>query len=351
MERSGSVPLFDPLLVPLLEAEEQEREHLCIQLLAQHADPIVRQVVRRRLGSGLHGAQDVEDVRSEVVVQLLARLEEFRTDPVQKAIANLEGYVAVMAYHACDQYLRRRYPRRARLKNRLRYALTHSPELAIWPGSHGASLCGLVAWREEEGVRAPGARLQRLKADPHVVGEAVWGGREPEATPPAELLVTLFAWLGHPLELAEVVELAATLLRIRDSEPAALPDEARLSDREVGSATAPPDSLLDQRRFLERLWSELPLLPPRQRTALLLNLRDDQGCDMLDLLLFTGTTTFRDLALVLELPAEELAALWNRLPLPDAEIAGRLGATRQQVINLRKCARERLWRRLRDVRQ
>jgi hypothetical protein len=38
--------------------------------------------------------------------------------------------------------------------------------------------------------------------------------------------------------------------------------------------------------------------------------------------------------------------LWKELPLDDLTIAGRLGATRQQVINLRKSARARLVRRL-----
>jgi hypothetical protein len=38
-----------------------------------------------------------------------------------------------------------------------------------------------------------------------------------------------------------------------------------------------------------------------------------------------------------------------KLPLDDATIAGLLGATRQQVINLRKCARERLERRMSAV--
>ena len=40
------------------------------------------------------------------------------------------------------------------------------------------------------------------------------------------------------------------------------------------------------------------------------------------------------------------AALWNDLPLEDTAISGLLGVTRQQVINLRKVARERLVRRI-----
>jgi len=43
---------------------------------------------------------------------------------------------------------------------------------------------------------------------------------------------------------------------------------------------------------------------------------------------------------------EALAELWNSLPLDDHAIAARLGITRQQVINLRRAARERLARRL-----
>jgi hypothetical protein len=44
--------------------------------------------------------------------------------------------------------------------------------------------------------------------------------------------------------------------------------------------------------------------------------------------------------------AENLAAIWNDLPLEDIRIAELLQLTRQQVINARKSARERLARRL-----
>ena len=45
---------------------------------------------------------------------------------------------------------------------------------------------------------------------------------------------------------------------------------------------------------------------------------------------------------------EKFAHLWKILPLQDALIAQLLGATRQQVINLRKAACDRLRRRLGD---
>ena len=54
----------------------------------------------------------------------------------------------------------------------------------------------------------------------------------------------------------------------------------------------------------------------------------------------------RQIAKALEMADEDFARLWQRLPLDDASIAELLNITRQQVINLRKCARERLARRM-----
>ena len=54
----------------------------------------------------------------------------------------------------------------------------------------------------------------------------------------------------------------------------------------------------------------------------------------------------REIAVILEIDAVALAEIWGRLPLSDLEVAGKLGIQRQQVINLRKAARERLGRRL-----
>jgi hypothetical protein len=56
----------------------------------------------------------------------------------------------------------------------------------------------------------------------------------------------------------------------------------------------------------------------------------------------------RKIAAALEWPAEDFANIWPRLPLSDLDIAQRLAVTRQQVINLRQAARQRLARRIRS---
>jgi hypothetical protein len=102
-----------------------------------------------------------------------------------------------------------------------------------------------------------------------------------------------------------------------------------------------------ERETLGVLWAEVRELPATQRTALLLNLRDSEGHGVIELLPATGLASFADLALMLSMTPPELAAVWNHLPLEDAKIADLLGLTRQQVINLRKAARDRLARRTR----
>jgi hypothetical protein len=62
-----------------------------------------------------------------------------------------------------------------------------------------------------------------------------------------------------------------------------------------------------------------------------------------------GVATLRQIAAALEMSDEEFARLWPRLPLDDASVARLLGCARQQVINLRKCARERLARRMKAI--
>ena len=103
---------------------------------------------------------------------------------------------------------------------------------------------------------------------------------------------------------------------------------------------------LELQQWLAHLWREVICLPVQQRHALLLNLREEGGGSALMFAPLSGVASVRDIAELLQMPDTELAVLWKDLPLDDLTIAGRLGVTRQQVINLRKSARARLTRRM-----
>ena len=168
--------------------------------------------------------------------------------------------------------------------------------------------------------------------------------------PLTDLVTELFRNLSGPVELDELVSVVAGLQELKEEKPQGEREEptgAELPESCAG-ASANPAQDFERRLHLQRLWSEICSLPQRQRAALLLNLRDTRGgFDAVNLFPVTGVASLRQMALALEMPAEELAVLWNELPLDDAQIAGRLRVTRQQVINLRKSARTRLARRMR----
>jgi hypothetical protein len=165
---------------------------------------------------------------------------------------------------------------------------------------------------------------------------------------PGELVELLLKWRGGPIALDDLVKALASLYGIRDID--ATTNRHNQDNATVGNllAASPADaiSLLDTQSALEKLWTEICGLPQPQRVALLLNLRDVQRRDALTLLPLTGIATLRDIASVLEIAPQKFAEMWNALPLDDLSIGALLRVSRQQVINLRKSARERLARRM-----
>jgi RNA polymerase sigma factor (sigma-70 family) len=348
----------DPLLLPLVRAAEgAEAERLLAALIAEHADPVVAKVVGYKMRGG---RADAEDVRGEVMLHLVQRLHNFRSDYAARPIRDFGAYVAAAAYNACDRHVSRKYPQRRRLKNGLRYLLTHRPGFGLWQTGAGAWVAGLHEWRARPsplegglGGEGAGGRLQQLREDARAFSRGA--GPRPDLGDRKnayDLLRAVFSWVGEPVELDLLTGVVAEWWGVTDETVEAGGEGSARDGEEVRGIqladTRPePSAEAERRAYLERLWREVVALPPRQRAALLLNLRDEQGRACVDLWTLTGVADAREVAETLGMSAEEFAALWNELPLDDKRIAAHLTLTRQQVINLRKSARERLSRRMR----
>ncbi|MEP6707335.1 MAG: hypothetical protein ABJC05_07435 [Pyrinomonadaceae bacterium] len=343
-------PQNDAVLLPYLRATgETEAGSALEQVVCERAQPLIRDIIRSKLRVGHSSSSDITDdeateMVSDVTLKLLGRLVELKSNTADKAINNFRGYVAVMSYHACDQYLRKKYPRRYSLKNQLRYILTHRDGLALWESDERPLLCGFAEWKDSKQVRRQ-ARLSELLDKPKLFANSI----NAKLSLP-NLLATIFNRNGGPLELDDLVSLVADLWQIKDGPSAPISIDSDTVDAYSGRPQLHEqlDARMDQRSQLERLWAEIRELPLRQRVALLLSLRDANGRGVLTLLPLVRIASIRQIAETLAMPAEKLAALWNQLPVEDAIIAASLGVTRQQVINLRKSARQRLLRRIRD---
>jgi RNA polymerase sigma factor (sigma-70 family) len=338
----------DAVLLPYLQAEsDEDSEQSLVKLIAEHVDPVVREVIGRNLhlagmSRGGDNAAQAEDIRGDVVVYLLARLRKLKADPREEAITDLRGYVAVMATHACYRYLRRKHPQRHILKEKLRYLLLRQNGLALWKSDEGETVAGFAAWRAGK-MEVAADRFEMLMRNPSACIPSELSVKGVGHTRPAALLAAIFDYAGGPLPLDALVNAVASLWGIEDHEESDEEVLARVADRRAGAGDE-----LESREYLRRLWEEIKQLPLRQRVALLLNFKEEHGRGCIALLPLMGIAAMRQIAEALEMTAAQLAELWQLLPMDDARIAARLQLTRQQVINLRKSARERLTRRMRE---
>lgn len=342
MDSQETLRNVDSILLPLLRIDNPEFRPALDEILTVHAEPVIVEIIRYRLRVSMNSNspgreidKDAEDIHNEVVLRLLSRLRDFRISPEEKAIHDFRKYVAVVSHNACNEYFRAKYPERSRLKNRIRYLLRHHSDFAIWESGDNEMLCGLSGWRDKK-TPARTEKYHQLQANP-----TNWEGASRAKGISVEFINDVFFYLENPLLLDDLVSIAATILGIKEKfthMDEALPDN---------SADLPPVTEMGRKGYLMQLWVEICQIPLRQRTALLLNLRDEKGTNVIQLFTYTGVAGIRQMADALEIPVRDFAVLWPELPIEDTRIAVLLGVTRQQVINLRKCARERLARRMR----
>lgn len=318
MIANGASPAFvaanDAALHRLLEAEGPQQVAAAIECLIESAQPIMLEVIGYYSRRGQLASYDVDDVLSTVRARLLLKLRhmvETRTGE----IAVFGAYVAGLTYNAVNDHFRARHPERAQMKKRLR-ELCASDRRFVLRQMNGATTCELTGH--------PAAPLRSAQSAM------------------AQVVERLLRKSGGTLPINDVI---ASLLGGRGPNEVALAAAEKVADR------APtPLIQLEQKEDIERLWREIQLLRVEQRAALLLNLRGADASNVIALFILIGVASLPELATALGLAADELASLWNDLPLDDLTIAERLGLTRQQVINLRKSARERLSRRMRGHR-
>jgi RNA polymerase sigma factor (sigma-70 family) len=317
-------PIEPALIQRYLQAESPKDEDALLAVLVfENASPLIRKTIARRLTSSPE--QDRDDVAGDVITGLIAHLKKLKYEG-GVPIDSFAAYTAVSAHNGCDRYLRQRYPERHRLKNRLRYLFSKTQQFSVWDDPERGCLCGRAAWKGRPPVTPDPEQLSRLTT--HDQSSNM-------------ILTEVFNLTAAPVEFDALVEIVATVWGIRDRTPVELVE---------GCATAnqmAADEVIAQRQSLKQLWSEIVALPQPQRIALLLNLRDITGGSAVWLLPSGGIASVRRIAELVGIPAEEFAQLWSRLPMNDAEIGERLSVTRQQVINFRQAARQRLARRLR----
>ena len=324
-------------LQEILSIRDEGEQKASLELLfSTRIRPLIKKTVQWRFRSVPGGSQDVEDVCSEASLRLWKKMQQWIRAPDDTPVEDFSSYVSATTLNCCKEYLRSKYPRRWHLRNRLRYLFAHSDPFKIWKLETGEWMCGYRIWqgRRQISFEELQGRLEK--------SQFFQGTHEKNLTRHVTFVLQA---AGGPLALDDLLSVLLVIPGIREE----FQDIQVDPDREVSELAAPPAITKGDREsssYLKVLWAEIRNLPVNQRIALLLNLRDPNGNDAITALPATGTASIRDIAEAMNISAEEFAILWNELPLDDLRIAQRLQLSRQQVINLRKSARERLHNRM-----
>lgn len=344
---------IDPLLSPFLEATEEAEGEPLMRLFAEHLNPVIKRALFHKLRPHERrterlGGQDMEEIHHEVQLNLLKRLRAMKADPNTQFVTDLLSYATTATLNACDEHLRRRYPLRRGLKDKLRYHIVSDPGLALWEDARTGVVAGLAIWGAEQRERistlTPQAVRELLGRDTGLFQQP-----DPQRVRLSELIRAIFFAVGEPVGFSDLVSIVADLQHIHDHLAESIDEVSERVPGRLVSQLTDPESLAEQHQTIQRLWGEICLLPRRHRVALLFNLRSDSGVNIITLLPLTGVATFEQIADSVEIPAHEFEAIWANLPMDDLSIATYLGATRQQVINLRKNARSRLHKLLQSL--
>jgi DNA-directed RNA polymerase specialized sigma24 family protein len=322
--RDRILTLSDRRLRGYLAAEDEavrarELEMVLTQVVQPRAQEIVESYVRTEWPLD---PDDVEDVLGQVVLRILHKLRA-STVLEEESIENLKAYVVTVTRNCVRNFMRRRSPERTRLKARFRYLFTHDKRLVLRTVD-GITLCGLAAWREGSAREEDRSAVEPAAAE-------LWRSDAPVAS-----VLKILLRVGGPVRLTQLVTACLAATPAGEPLPAVRDEHAEASQRET----------IESKQYLEGLWDEILALPVRQQTALLLNLREPESGNAVALWASLGIATMAQIASAVQMTAEELGRIWDDLPFDDNRIADHLGVTRQQVINLRKSARERLARRM-----
>src|SRR4026209_74799 len=157
---------IDTLLEPLLNATSDEHaDELLSQLIAGHAEPVIKGVIRFKLRFNSHQETqraEADDIHQDVMLQLVGQLQRFRKLPETYPITDVRGMAAIIAHRTCARWMRRQFPERHALKNRLHYLLTRQRGFALWDDENGRSLARFAVWQPQK--KAPVRNLSDVAA-------------------------------------------------------------------------------------------------------------------------------------------------------------------------------------------
>jgi len=219
--------------VPFLTAEdERERQQQRDELVTLRAAPLVRKVLRRRLGFyvNAHGInennQDAEDLYQEAMTRVVQVLNQLQASPSTTDIENFERYVSRVASNICMDFLREKSPARTRLKDSLRDLFRRHEHLVSWEFENEI-LCGFAKWRNKGKSSFSDQDSGDVETKLDTFKSARFADEDVRLAPLPQILTELFDWIGGPIQIDVLVRMITYLIDLKEQQMESLDDHVR----------------------------------------------------------------------------------------------------------------------------
>ena len=181
-----------------------------------------------------------------------------------------------------NDYFRLAHPAFHSLRNRLRYLIEQYSDLSRWRHEGtGEWLCGLSAWQREKKSKT------KVFTDIDALRATAEGSAKMH---PADQLATIFKRAAGPMRFNDLALLMAQSWNVHEAQ------EVQVEETELPDGRRPADKGMEQKQWMRGLWEEIIKLNSKQRVALLLNLKGEDGSSSTSLLVMTGVVTLEEMA-------------------------------------------------------
>ncbi len=297
-------------------------------------------LIRRSIAAEGFSRTDAEDMCQTARFRILNQLRRYRDN--KTPVTNVLGLAATIVDRLLDEEFRRNSPE-GRMERDVRDRLRQPPLntlLARWQIKK-KWLVGFANWQHEDFRET--RRYSAFRDDDTTFVQEALQGRHPanyKQVSLSELLVKLLEWVQTPLEEDT---LAAHLVKLRAELPlvtVALPEPGENENRDTEKWLTAPEEPKTIWNW-EPCWQAICSVPMPFRAYILLA-RDREELKSF----VTSKNPCDSVAAALEIDPDAMQAIWNRLPLPDKEMALRYGKTAGAVHRMRCYYLEQIRKRL-----
>jgi DNA-directed RNA polymerase specialized sigma24 family protein len=310
-------------------------------------DPVyverISQVIRTLIhkASAKREITDFEDFEEDCVLATWTKIRALKAGDATSPIDNLEAFVRQSVHNRYCDAVRRKRPKWYNLKIEVLEILTGKAGVrgfAVWenPGT-SERICGFAEW---DGRPKPtSSRCREILDRPDRFKRVALQNRQPSELPSHELMTLIFRYTGGPVEVDALTNCIVELTQAKGVETVSI-DGINDDDSEGSSSH---EWLLTSDVNVEKqvtdsgwfshvtdwFWTEFNTLSISQKRTILLGMAGDQVAAL------CGSVGISRVAAGLEMDARELAILFDKLPLPDAEIAERINGSARSVPSIR----------------